>query len=129
VLDSYIEILGKYIKSGLLEEHLLKNIRFVYSTMLDKKLHKVKSDKNSLIEKLRNNIELKDYVSAFETSDLLKKNFPKEEETWIETLRVCVEGNDPGRLQETINEIRYNAIIWTRQGKYQINPWFNVAKR
>ena len=128
VLDSYIEILGKYIKSGLLEEHLLKNLRLVYSTILDKKLHKVKTDKKTLIEKLRNNIELKDYVAAFETSDLLKKNFPEDEETWIETLRVCVEGNDTVGLQETINEIRRNDIVWTRQGRDQISPWFKVAK-
>lgn len=127
VLDSYIEILGKYIKSGLLEEHLLKNLRLVYSTILDKKLHKVKSDKKALIEKLRNNVELKDYVAAFETSDLLKKNFPEDEETWIEALRVCVEGNDAGGLQETINEIRRNNIVWTKQGREQVSPWLKVA--
>lgn len=129
VLDSYIEVLGKYIKSGLLEEHLLKNLRLVYSTILDKKLHKVKSDKKTLIEKLRNNIELKDYVTAFKTSDFLKENFPEDEETWIEALRVCVEGNDAGGLQETINEIRHNNIIWTRQGKDQVSPWFEVPKK
>lgn len=128
VLDSYIEVLGKYIKSGLLEEHLLKNLRLVYSTILDKKLHKVKSDKKILIEKLRNNIDLKDYVSAFKTSELLKEKFPEEEETWIEALRVCVEGNDARRLQETINEIRRNDIAWTRQGRDQVSPWFMVAK-
>jgi len=129
VLDSYIEILGKYIKSGLLEEHLLKNLRLVYSTILDKKLRRVKSDKKTLIEKLRNNIELKDYVTAFETSNLLKKNFPEDEETWIEALRVYVEGNDAGGLSETINEIRRNDIVWTRQGKDQVSPWFVVAKK
>ena len=126
-LDGYIKILGKYIKSGLLEEHLLKNLRLVYSTILDKKLHKVKSDKKTLIEKLRNNVELKDYVAAFETSDLLKKNFPEDEETWIEALRVCVEGNDAGGLQETIHEIRRNDIVWTKQGREQVSPWLKVA--
>jgi hypothetical protein len=127
-LDSYIETLGKYIKSGLLEEHLLKNLRLVYSTILDKKLQKVKSDKRTLIEKLRNNIELKDYITAFETSDLLKNNFPQDEETWIEALRVCVEGNDASKLQETINEIRLNDIAWTKQGKDQLSPWLKVTK-
>jgi hypothetical protein len=128
-LDSYIEILGKYIKSGLLDEHLLKNLRLVYSNILDKKLHKVMSDKKTMIEKLRNNMELQDYVAAFETSDLLKKNFPKDEETWIEALRVCVEGNDPGRLQETLVEIRRNDVIWTSLGREQVSPWFKVPKK
>jgi hypothetical protein len=128
-LDSYIEILGKYIKSGLLEEHLLKNLRLVYSTILDRKLRKVEGDKKTLIEKLRNNLELKNYTTAFETGDLLKKFFPKDEETWIEVLRVCVEGKDAVQLQETIDEIRSNDIGWTRQGRDQISPWFEVRNR
>ena len=127
VLDSYIEILEKYIKSGLLDEHLLKNLRLVYLTILDKKLHKIVNDKRTLIEKLRNNIELKDYDVAFETSDFLKKIFPEDEETWIEALRVCVEGNDADRLRETIDEIRRSDIAWTRQGRDQINPWLKVT--
>lgn len=130
VLDSYIEILGKYIKSGLLEEHLLNNLQLVYSTMLDKKLHMVKNDKKALIEKLRNNIDLHDYATAFETSGLLKKYYPEDEEIWIEALRVCVDGRDPARLQETIIEIcRNDNIAWTRQGRDQVSPWVKVAMK
>ncbi len=127
MLDSYITVLGKYIKSGLLEEHLLKNLRLVYSINLDKKLHKVGDDKLALIEKLRNNVELKDYAAAYETSNLLKKKYPVDEEVWIEALRVCVEGNDADGLRETINEIRDNDIIWTKQGREQVSPWLKVA--
>jgi hypothetical protein len=96
---------------------------------LDRKLRKVEGDKKTLIEKLRNNIELKNYTTAFETGDLLKKFFPKDEETWIEVLRVCVEGKDAVQLQETIDEIRSNDIGWTRQGRDQISPWFEVRNR
>lgn len=126
VLNDYIEMLCKYIQSGLLEEHLLKNLRIVYSKTLDRKLNLMKNDKNALIEKLRNALELKEYTSAFETSDRLKKYWPEDEQTWIEVLRAGVEGKDRTRLKETIEEIQNKGVIWTRQGREQVNIWLKT---
>ncbi len=122
-LDAYIEMLGKYIQSGLLEENLLRNMRMVYAKALDRKLRMVKDDRNALTEKLRNAIELQDYSCASETSQLLREYWPEDEQTWIETLRVCVEGLDRTQLQEIIQEIQAREIIWTQQGREQVGPW------
>ena len=76
LLDEYIEILDKYIESGLLEEHLLKNLRIVYSKALDRKLKNAKNDRNTLIKKLGNCIKLNEYNSAYEIGDYLIANWP-----------------------------------------------------
>ncbi len=123
LLDKYIETLGKYMESGLLEEHLLKNFRAVYKKILEKKFDSVKNDKQMLISKLRNSIELKEYATAFVTSDLLKEYWPEDEQTWIEAIHACVEGKDINKLRETLDEIQHNKVIWTEQGKEQITPW------
>lgn len=123
LLDDYIGTLGNYVESGLLEEHLLKNLRIVYSQVLDKKLAKIKDDESTLIEKLKNSIELGDYVSAFGASDLLKEYWPEDEQTWLAAIRVCVDGNDRNRLQETLAEIQLQKINWTKNGMEQISPW------
>jgi hypothetical protein len=123
LLDQYIEALGKYIDSGLLEEHLLRNLRLVYQETLDKKLARIKNDKSALIRKLRNSINLRDYTSALSTSDLLQEQWPEDEQTWIESLRVCVEGEDHLRLAEIVDEIKKSNINWTKQGKEQISTW------
>lgn len=128
LLDDYIGTLGNYIESGLLEEHLLKNLRVVYSKILNKKLAKIENDQMTLIEKLKNNIELKNYVSAFETSDLLKKYWPEDEQSWIESVRVCVDGYDRNRLQETLVEIQSQNINWTKLGKEQLALWMRDAR-
>jgi len=127
VLDPYIEMLSKYIQSGLLEENLLKNLRVVYSKMLDRKLVMAKDDKHLLIEKLRNAVELKDYDCAFNVSLLLRQYWPEDEQTWIELLRVCVEGNDCEQLKKTIEDIQCNRIIWTKQGREQVSSWMKIA--
>jgi hypothetical protein len=123
LLDKYIETLGKYIDSGLLEEHLLRNLRIVYNEALDKKLARVKNDKQALTRKLGNSIELSEYASAFEISDLLKKYWPEDEKTWINALRVCVEGKDANRLYETLEVIKLINIDWTKPGKEQVDIW------
>jgi len=128
VLDAYIEMLRKYIQSGLLEEKLLTNLRTVYLTTLDKKLAIVPDDRISLTEKLRNAVELHDYTSAFDTGLLLRKFWPEDEQTWIEVLRVCVEGKDRAQLLQTIEEIQHLEIIWTEQGREQVNPWMKMME-
>ena len=123
VLDDYIELLRKYIHSGLLEERLLRNLRIVYAKALDKKLVMLKEDKNALKEKLRNAVELKDYAGAFEVSHVLRKNWPEDEQTWIETLRVCIEGNDQRQLIDTIEEMRQKPVVWSAEGMQQVSLW------
>lgn len=123
LLNNYIETLEKYIGSGLLEEHLLRNMRLVYEKVLDKKLANVKKDKETLIRKLRNSIELHDYASALQVSNTLREQWPTDEQTWIEAVRVCVEGQDHKRLLDILNEMRTIKIDWTKQGKELVSAW------
>lgn len=123
VVDAYVEVLGEYIRSSLLEEGLLRNVRIEYARALDRKLAQARDDKYALTEKLRNAVELHDFSCAFETGLQLRKYWPDDEQTWIESLRVCVEGNNGAELQKTIEEIGRHQIFWTNQGREQVSPW------
>jgi hypothetical protein len=104
----------------------LKRQRIIYSKALNQKLAKQENDRKTLIKKLQNCIQLEEYGTAFEVSDILKNNWPADEKTWIESIRVCVEGQDKKRLQETIKKIRRTRIDWTKQGKEQVYPWMKA---
>jgi hypothetical protein len=123
LIDVYIQKLEEYIKSGLLEKFLLKKQRIMLSKALEKKLALIKNNKDTLIRKVRNDIELGDYVSASAAGDALKQYWRDDEQTWIEALRICVEGNDKEKLQETIQEIRQLKIDWTKHGREQVRSW------
>jgi hypothetical protein len=126
LMNDFIQLFGKYIESGLLEESMLTQQRLIYSKLLDKRLELTANDKNILIWKLRNCINLKIYPAAFEVSDVLKKRWPYDEQTWIEALRVCVEGQDQERFHKTIEEIRHTPVNWTEQGREQVSLWVDV---
>ena len=123
LLDEYIEQIEEYIDSGLLEEYLLDNQRIIYSKVLEKKISINCKDKKAVIKSLRNSIALKQYGKALESSETLKQNWPDDEDAWIETLRVCIEGKDREKLLETIREIQNTPIQWTKSGKEMIQLW------
>lgn len=125
LLDAYINTLENYIESGVLEDYLLHRQRLIYSQALDQKLKKNNKDQATIIKKIHNSLQLKDPVTAYETSNLLRINWPLEEQTWIETVRVCVESRDKNNLNETIAEMNKTKIDWTKQGRELVSPWIS----
>lgn len=126
-LSAYTDDLGRYIRSGLLEESLLRNLRLRYSEALDRWLAMVKDDKQALMEKLRNAVEIGDFSVASDVSRQLQTKWPEDEQTWIESLRVCVEGRDEAGLKQTIAEIQRQEIFWTERGLELVRPWVEMT--
>lgn len=128
LLDEYIDLLERYIQSPLPEESILKHQRMVFGQLLDRRLAIQPNDRKTYVRKLQNTINLnEDYESALEVIDILKEEWPEDEQVWIETLRACIQWKDEERCQETIQEIQNTRIKWTRRGKEQVSPWVQVA--
>jgi hypothetical protein len=122
-LDKYIDVIERYIDSGLLEEYLLRNQRILYSELLDRKLSFSPNDKDSLIKKERNFIELGQYLPAYEIIEKLIAMWPDDEQVWIEAIRVCVEGRDKENLKEVLDQIKSSKITWTQAGYNLVETW------
>lgn len=123
ILNDYIRLLGKYIKSGLLEDHMAIRQRKVLSKLLDLKLSQNPNDKQTLVKKLKNNLALNEYASCLEISKLLRLSWPGDEDTWIESLRVCVEGRDQKMFKEVLDGIQGSEIDWSKSGREQLKYW------
>jgi hypothetical protein len=127
LLDDYLGLLGRYIDSPLPEDLALTRQRAVYTRLLDDRLSLNQYDQRTLLRRLSNCIRMRnDYPLALEVVGLLKKNWPEDEQTWIEGLRLCVEWHDYDRLQDTIREIRSANVNWTKQGRALVSPWILV---
>jgi len=123
ILDQYIDTTGKYIESGLADAYLLQRQRLMFAELLQKKLALEPHNKEILIKKIRNSIALNNLTSAFEASEMLKQSYPENEQSWIETLRVCLAAFDEKRLKETVSEIRRRDIDWIQTGREQVSAW------
>jgi hypothetical protein len=126
LLNRYIETLGNFIDSGLSEAFLLKRQRIAFADLLEKKSVLDGWNKETLLKKIRNCLALKDINAAVGANEILKKDFPDDEQTWISALWISVAGHDAVRLKETINEINRRKIDWSLSGKEQISTWVQV---
>jgi hypothetical protein len=126
LLNRYIETLGNFIDSGLSEAFLLKRQRIAFADLLEKKIDLVGWSKETLLKKIHNCLALKDINAAVGANEILKKNFPDDEQTWISALWISVAGHDAVRLEETIGEINRRKIDWSLSGKEQISTWVQV---
>lgn len=125
LLDDYLDLIEKYIQSGVLEDYLLQRQRVLYSKELDRKLALTPNDKSTLIKKINNCLALKDFDGARTHIETLKTAYPHDEETWIEAIRVCVDSKDKKHLDEVVQVIKNNGITWSKMGMEQLAPWLS----
>lgn len=127
LLEEYINAIEKYIQSGLLEEHLLRNLRIVYSKALDAKIRRSGDELTTYIRKIGNCVQLGEFNTAFEISDIMILNWPDNENTWIEAIRVCTESKDGFRLREITLKMKEQKIAWTKNGRERVKIWLEAS--
>jgi hypothetical protein len=124
VLEKYLNLLEEYIASPLPDELILRRQKAVYARLLDEKLAVVPNDHGTILRKLRYCITNKEDLPAAQAlANQLKRHWPQDEQTWIESLRLCVERHDREGLETTLNEMRSAPVNWTRQGRATVAPW------
>lgn len=123
VLDQYIELLGKYIDSGLLDGHVLYQQRTHYSLALEKKRAMFPDHKQTYFQLVDNYIGLKEFTAAVETVQIMQQKWPADEEIWFSAMRVYVEsGNSEGKAR-LIEQMKQTPIEWTTSGKETMIFW------
>jgi len=125
-LDRYIDVLGRFIESGLSEAYLQHKQRLIFAELLDHKIAQTGPGKIVLQKKIQNALELKDFSSAFEAVEELKTIYPDDQNTWVHLLLVSVETRDSRHLESTISEIRRRKIEWSAENKESVQPWVEV---
>jgi hypothetical protein len=122
-LRLYAETLEKYIASGLLEEHLLRNMRLVFARILEMELSIIGLTKEILVKKLENCIKLGEIDTAYEVAERLIAGWGDDELVWISYVRACVDARDRSRLEEVMSKMPISKINWTRDGRESIKFW------
>ena len=123
LLDKYISIQETYINSGVLEDYLLTRQRILFSKVLEKKLKSNPADKQMILKMISNSLVLKDFDTADKFCRKLQDQWPLDEDTWIESLKVYVESRDKRNFEKTLNDIKSKRINWTKNGRKQVSHW------
>jgi hypothetical protein len=123
LLDKFIDLLSKYIDSGLLHGHILRQQRIHYSIALEKKRAMFQDHKQTYFRIIDNDIGLKEFTHAEETAQIMQQKWSSDEEVWFSTMRVYVEsGNSEGKTR-LVKQMRQTPIEWTASGKERMFFW------
>ena len=125
-LDKYIRILGEYIDSGLLHDHLLFQQRIYYSKALAKIAELRPNRKSTYFKIIDNDICMQSFTHARETAEFMREKWPSDENVWLAGLKVYVESGDTAGKNRYISEIKLAPIEWTTAGKTRMVFWYEV---
>ena len=116
----YIELLSRYCLSGLLEGQLLRRQQLLLKTALDEAL-KLEDDPDLLRIKVGNSLALKDAQEARKTALHLIDEFPRDERSWLEGMRVYTETRDPQGMRALLKRIEDEKIDLTAAGREHLH--------
>ncbi len=123
LLDKYIDVLGKYIDSNLLDGNLLAQQRLHYSIALDKKLE-ASADKQTYFRIIDNDICMKNYSHAEEMTARMREKWPSDENVWLAALRLYHESGNSADKRRLYTEMKEAAVDWTPAGKEKMFFWY-----
>ncbi len=121
MLDNFIDILCKYIDSGLLEGHLLEKQRLLYSQQLQKRIELDPYAKEIYFRIIENESDSQRYAQAEKAFKALIRNWPDDENVWLAGIRICMESNNKELEAFILEEIKVTTIKWSSTGKERLN--------
>ena len=113
---SYIQLMDAYIKSGLLEGHLLDRQRLELKTYLDSIPQEVMTQELASL-KIRNLLTLHHAAEARTCGMKVLARWPRDEKSWLEMIGIYVETHDEKGMMELKDLAGKSIIDWSASGR------------
>lgn len=123
ISESYIEVLDKYLNSGLLDPRTKRKYQFTYLSVLKNYLEVITPKEHYYEEKLRMELELGIYTEAEQTANEYVEEFPKSEKAYLSLLKYyyVVKSND--NFFSAIEKIKLAPIKLSNEGITILRFW------
>ncbi|MDD5659919.1 MAG: hypothetical protein PHR39_07950 [Actinomycetota bacterium] len=122
-MKEYLEILKKYLKSGLADKIDYGNYLQKYSSVLAEFLKQDKASESYFIDKINCEIELLDSKSALEYCDIFFNSFPDSEKPYLMLLKIYYTSNKPELFGEVLKTLKKRKLSLTDYGEAVIKFW------
>ncbi len=121
--DLSIELLDRYVSSGLLEGYPQERMRLKYLEALEQKTELSESDRLMLMRLAENRLALSDYESAASDIDRVVSRWPADEDAWLLGLRIKVESCDKKALDSWLGRMAESPVVWSAKGRGILEFW------
>jgi len=123
VTESYIEVLRKYLDSGLLDERTTRKYQYTYLSVLRNYIEIIGPSKTYFEEKLRMEIELGIYTEAEVTAKEYIEEFPTTEKAYLSLLKYYYTVKSRDKFFEAIQMVKSAPIKLSNEGITILRYW------
>lgn len=120
--ERYACLLNDFCESGLLEGQLLRRQRLNLLNALKDALALNEASALYALQ-VKNCLALKQGAEARQAADAMLANWPQDENSWLEALRVCVETRDQQGLRALAARAQGQSVDWTSAGRERFEYW------
>jgi len=125
-INSYVEVLDKYIKEGFLQGKALNNRRVELDKILN--IDTNIDNKNMLFLNIDNKIELKKYSSAEALLQLAKNKWKYEENIYFLYGKLYKNMGEGYKIRDLLEEIKDNNLHLSKKGQEWFEFWGGINK-
>lgn len=122
-VNQYLNILNRYLHSGLIGD----NIRFVYRTryeqILKQKIEMEPENMEVRMQAVDNYIDAGNMTEAHAMVNAMINRWPSREEPWLAKLKICQYTYDYAGIQSVLSEIKKRNIYLSLESKEVIRFW------
>ncbi len=122
-VDAYLELLRRYLLSGIAEGSDRKLKRKLYSHMLEKKLREQPDRKGLWQEKAKVDLKIGAYEDAKREIAHILKKWSSEETGYLLQIRYCAAMGDRAGIEKMLGQIRERGIYLTPEGREEVRFW------
>lgn len=122
IRNQYIVELNDYCQSGLLEGQLIKRQRMHLATALEEAMTRFQSPELFAIA-IGNHLALSDASAARSEAQKMRRLWPQDERSWIESMRVYAQTRDQNGMRDLLQMMEQAEIDWSSHGKERLQFW------
>ncbi len=119
----YVNVLKKYLKSGIADKIDYHEYLDKYSMVLEKLLLKYHENENYFSEKISTDIELGNFESAYEFCKKFFEYFPNSEKPYLVLLKLYHAMRNFSSFEKTLGELKNKKITLTEYANDMIRFW------
>lgn len=128
-VQSYAEVLKRYVESSFLDDRTKKKYLFTYSFVLEQLLELTKEEESTFIELINVLFENKEYPKAVTYCEMFHAHHPKSEMAYVMSLKLFYLMRDVTEFQKELLKMKQSPIRFSPQTLKLIRFWNEMVPK
>ncbi|MFJ8065531.1 hypothetical protein ACIQYS_12940 [Psychrobacillus sp. NPDC096426] len=125
---AYAHVLKEYMRSGFLDDQTLRKYKYIYIQVLHQLIRTDDGDEETFEEKIKTEVEMKEYLHAENTCLEYLQQYPHSENPYIYLMKLYYTTKSTIKLQNILDELKKSTITLSNRALTIVRYWSGGTK-